>query len=80
MADTPETEMVKVLKSAIETGEVLDVPIEAARIGALYEVDPAGVARDLTESGLLVGVNMAMGAPEPPVTKKPVTKKKGLAA
>lgn len=74
MADTRETEMVKVLKSAKETGEILDVPVEAVRIGALYEVDPAEVARDLTDSGLLVGINMAMGKPET------VTKRKGRAA
>ena len=61
MQETSETEMVKVLRAAAQTGEVMDVATEAKRIAARYKVDVEDVARDLTDSGLLVGVNMAMG-------------------
>ena len=60
---TAETEMVSVLKSAKQSGDVLDVAAEAKRIGALYEVSPEKVAQDLTESGLLVGINMMISSP-----------------
>jgi hypothetical protein len=62
MQENSETEMVKVLKAAAESGEVIDVAAEAKRIATRYQVDLDEVARGLTESGLLVGVNMAMGA------------------
>ena len=64
LSGTAETEMVRVLKLAMETGDVLDVPTEAKRIATQYQVNPEKVARDLTDSGLLVGANMAMGSPQ----------------
>ena len=60
MGMTAEAEMMMVLRSAMESREVVDVASEARRIAALYNADAEQIAKELTESGLLAGLNMAM--------------------
>ena len=63
MPSIPMSEISKLLTHAIETGEVLHVPLEARRIAGDYNLAAEEVAEELTEAGILAGVNMEMGRP-----------------
>jgi hypothetical protein len=61
MPESADGAILKVLKEAMESRDVVDVAAETKQIASIYNVDAAEVARHLTDSGLLAGVNMAMG-------------------
>ena len=61
MPESADGAILKVLSEAMESRDVVDVAAETKLIASVYNVDPGEVARQLTDSGLLAGVNMAMG-------------------
>jgi hypothetical protein len=63
MPSVPMSEIRELLSHAIETGDVLHVPSEARRIAGHYNLAADDVAEELTEAGILAGVNMEMGRP-----------------
>lgn len=63
MPKIPIEEIRSLITQAIRTGELLHVPSESRRIAGSYNLEADEVASELTEAGILAGINMEMGRP-----------------